>query len=452
MSDRNVILKDREGNNCYPKTPITNIIGYSPGISDTRHIYYGQSEPGQTKSDFEDIQINDLYINTSSDRDFIFYRARSFYTPGSQPTKVAWDPYGLYVIKSGEPPTTDSGWSSTFGGNSPGARKGFLWCDSTTGDIYELLNTEPPFEWRCLTDNYSKSELDTMIAAFQPDIDEKADRIENPIKITADGNTISLEDSADIKIPEIIIYGKSTQNGTPTIDNPVNISDVSTVNIQLSDDIDTQTCTFFQTLRGIPVSSGGNYTDNNGQEWICDTIERYADGTGKLIQRVVSITLDGSENWTDYTSPIVYINVRSLISATSNLIDSITQAETTLFTLTNDVKAYATTINDNNNSYMLKGNRLYFSPTVNGQRLNATQFSQYLSSNNAVFECCLETPIETPLTAERLAQLDLSTYYPTTTVFVYPDTKITYVADTKNYFDKKIEQIQNAIISNGGNV
>lgn len=36
-------------------------------------------------------------------------------------------------------------------------------------------------------------------------------------------------------------------------------------------------------LRGIPVSSGGNYTDTDGQQWICDEIDLT---TGKCIQRV----------------------------------------------------------------------------------------------------------------------------------------------------------------------
>jgi len=50
--------------------------------------------------------------------------------------------------------------------------------------------------------------------------------------------------------------------------------------------IPEQSLTFPYTLRGIPVSSGGNYTDESGQQWVCDTLEVNADGTGKLVQRV----------------------------------------------------------------------------------------------------------------------------------------------------------------------
>lgn len=53
-------------------------------------------------------------------------------------------------------------------------------------------------------------------------------------------------------------------------------------------------------LCGIPVSSGGNYTDSNGQQWVCDELIYNADGTGKIIKRTQKIIFDGSddEGWT----------------------------------------------------------------------------------------------------------------------------------------------------------
>lgn len=42
-------------------------------------------------------------------------------------------------------------------------------------------------------------------------------------------------------------------------------------------------------LCGIPVESGGNYTDSNGQMWICDELIYNADGTGKIIKRTAKI-------------------------------------------------------------------------------------------------------------------------------------------------------------------
>ena len=47
-------------------------------------------------------------------------------------------------------------------------------------------------------------------------------------------------------------------------------------------------------LPGIPVSSGGNYTDEKGQQWVCDEIDL---ANGERVQWIKSVTLDGSELW-----------------------------------------------------------------------------------------------------------------------------------------------------------
>lgn len=59
----------------------------------------------------------------------------------------------------------------------------------------------------------------------------------------------------------------------------------------VSDDceITTASITSALPLCGIPVESGGNYTDSNGQQWICDTLVYNADGTGKIIKRTAKI-------------------------------------------------------------------------------------------------------------------------------------------------------------------
>ena len=53
-------------------------------------------------------------------------------------------------------------------------------------------------------------------------------------------------------------------------------------------------------LCGIPVSEGGNYTDGNGQRWVCDEVIYNADGTGKIIKRLGSFTIDGTEKFKTY--------------------------------------------------------------------------------------------------------------------------------------------------------
>lgn len=68
----------------------------------------------------------------------------------------------------------------------------------------------------------------------------------------------------------------------------------------VSDDCEVKTASIASSalpLCGIPVSEGGNYTDSNGQHWICDELIYNADGTGKIIKKIGNIIFDGSEDW-----------------------------------------------------------------------------------------------------------------------------------------------------------
>lgn len=93
------------------------------------------------------------------------------------------------------------------------------------------------------------------------------------------GNPISCNDAYSATLCGLTVYGKSTQDGTPTPDAPVPIvsaGDGGTVVVTLGDGgAKTKTITLFTPggLPGIPVTSGGNYTDQNGQQWICDEVD-----------------------------------------------------------------------------------------------------------------------------------------------------------------------------------
>lgn len=68
----------------------------------------------------------------------------------------------------------------------------------------------------------------------------------------------------------------------------------------VSDDCEVKTASIATDalpLCGIPVDSGGNYTDSNGQQWICDELIYNADGTGKIIKRINDIIFNGGEDW-----------------------------------------------------------------------------------------------------------------------------------------------------------
>lgn len=93
------------------------------------------------------------------------------------------------------------------------------------------------------------------------------------------GNPLSVDDAFSAPLCGLTVYGKSTQAGTPTPNAPVPIvsaGDGGSVAVTLSDgNGKTQTLTLPTPngLPGIPVASGGNYTDSTGQQWVCDEVD-----------------------------------------------------------------------------------------------------------------------------------------------------------------------------------
>lgn len=65
-------------------------------------------------------------------------------------------------------------------------------------------------------------------------------------------------------------------------------------------------------LPGIPVSSGGNYTDDTGQQWICDEVDMER---GVYVQRVYSVIVDGVDVVFSQEGPYCNINLRKMPSA-----------------------------------------------------------------------------------------------------------------------------------------
>lgn len=102
---------------------------------------------------------------------------------------------------------------------------------------------------------------------------------QNVLVGTETGNPIAVDDAFPAPLCGLTVYGKSTQDGTPTPDAPVPIvsaGDGGTVVLTLSDgNGKTQTLTLPTPtgLPGIPVTSGGNYTDKSGQQWVCDEVD-----------------------------------------------------------------------------------------------------------------------------------------------------------------------------------
>ena len=195
-------------------------------------------------------------------------------------------------------------------------------------------------------------------------------------------------------------------------------------------------------LPGIPVSSGGNYTDENGQQWICDEIDF---ARGVYVQRVIIIAPNAVSVYGTNAGqlPFGYFSTESALIVGSKVLCSHLPP--------NDMPVYA----DNNKvvgAYINAEKALRFRISATN---TADEIKAFIANNTVEFLCALANPIETPLSAEELeAYAVLHTNKPNTTVLNDAGAGIAvgYVADTKTYIDNKFTELQNAILASGANV
>ena len=96
---------------------------------------------------------------------------------------------------------------------------------------------------------------------------------------TAEGTSIAVTNKDDYTWKSFGICGKTAQDGTPSPDAPVELVSVGaggSIVVSATDGNGSTKTVTVQTpngLHGIPVPNGGNYTDANGQQWICDEID-----------------------------------------------------------------------------------------------------------------------------------------------------------------------------------
>lgn len=191
-------------------------------------------------------------------------------------------------------------------------------------------------------------------------------------------------------------------------------------------------------LPGIPVSSGGNYTDESGQQWVCDEIDLER---GKYVQRIGVETKSGG--WTLKETPDIpgrYLqhNITANKYKSNN---GISLCNIALYSSWGQPqpKKFA---------FVLIDKRIYIAPPKDMQ-ITADELNAIL--NNLDYPVAiagqLNTPIETDLPPETIeAYKALHTYYPTTVVTnnANADMQLDYVADTKLYIDKKIKELVTA--------
>lgn len=244
------------------------------------------------------------------------------------------------------------------------------------------------------------------------------------------GNPIAVDDAFSAPMCGLTVYGRSTQDGIPTLDAPVPIvsaGDGGTIAVTLGDGggkVQTLTLLTPNGLPGIPVTSGGNYTDQSGQQWVCDEVDLER---GVKVQRVNAVDLSACA-----------------IIGTTNL------AVTKRLAIRLPLKAKDYTVKAlcNRLPYLVSFtiDTIHFYVDANNVNVFIPIDAKNPEEGEYILFYALATPIETPLTPDEIAAYKALTAYGPDTVVQASDgagVKLVYQRDV----NIAIKRIEDAIAS-----
>lgn len=232
------------------------------------------------------------------------------------------------------------------------------------------------------------------------------------------GNRMSMDIVKNVGTSKQIVYASSTENNLAL---GINVGAMAAVELKFrimvnagSNSLPYEPYKPAQTLiiptpnglPGIPVSSGGNYTDADGQQWVCDEVDFKK---GVYVQRVATETPKAKWKFFEETADVP--NRYRISGALVNRYrDGSTKCLISHGIYTNLGIAPG---------WALNSTSFYYHPKEDVTKEEAKeQILGFINSANPLtFLGQLETPIEKPLTTEQLATYKaLRTYSPTTTV------------------------------------
>ena len=227
----------------------------------------------------------------------------------------------------------------------------------------------------------------------------------NVLSGSVSGASITATDSFAAPFVGLRVCGKSTQDGTPLPTAPVPIvsaGDGGTVVVTVSDGANnSQTLQTPNALCGIPVASSGNYTDENGRQWVCDEVDL---ARGVRVQRIRKIKVTSSLNWQTAGREVDRYFAWFNGTYTSNVL-------CTHFSTALGSETVGGAIANQNN---LVG----FAFAEKGTT-TLDDFKQFLDENDVFIWAALATPVETDISADEVAAYKaLTTYAPTTVISV----------------------------------
>lgn len=242
--------------------------------------------------------------------------------------------------------------------------------------------------------------------------------------LSISGGSVDLEKVSYIKV-------QFSPSSPTTLASVKNIVVTGEENLEFTGYYTPQTLTVstHNGLPGIPVTSGGNYTDETGQQWVCDEVDFKR---GVYVQRVKKAS---NITWHIHTG---YVVDGTELFNTYDITDGINLGGNNA-AFCSKLRRYHQVVTINETGFY----QAYGSAFARIKGVSDTdEFNQLMSGAEILYQ--LQTPLETPLSPTELsAYAGLHTNYPTTTVqnddgcymeMEYAADTETYIAN--NYVDK----------------
>lgn len=339
---------------------------------------------------------------------------------------------------------------------------------SETVKTSDFIKVKPSTQYKS---SYNLARVKFYTSEKEPVQTENVDITTNSQKFTTGESTEYIRYSFNftIQTPETLIITKGTNELTPyepyvggipspNGDYPQEIQTISDFVVEVKNSTEGNTTP--QTLNvtipeqgfyGIPVSEGGNYTDTDGQQWICDEFDYKR---GKYIQRVRKVILNGNENerWKHYavsSSKSAFVAYRTFEGTKTGQKMSICNMfinKTGRVWDSEGLWVYA-------DHYKQERLEKYFNiPKTTASTLE--EWKTWLSTHPLEVLYSLATPVEYDLTNEQVEQFKkLRSYYGTTYIDndAVPACNMTaeLVVDTKMYIDSKFTTLAGQILEMG---
>lgn len=201
-------------------------------------------------------------------------------------------------------------------------------------------------------------------------------------------------------------------------------------------------------LPGIPVTSGGNYTDSTGRQWVCDEICEQGGVIG-VKKYLTEKTIDKNSELNNRLSSYGAVEKNTIITRVAD--KTLKKNGAILakefkngYVWHKDEECAGMT--EQGIDFRISRERLGLAAETTIEENNAAVL-KYLETHPLYFVAQLNVPVFEPLPEETQQKFKaLHTYYPTTVVTnnANADMQLDYVADTKLYTDKKIKELVTA--------